>query len=150
MIGKRVVILVLVLLAMSLAIVSVASAAPGRRANLYTTMSGDREVAPGDPDGGGYFEAHINVGEQSLCYEMEVWDIEPATAAHIHNAKPGINGPVVVVLIPPLGGTSSECLYGLDKALLRNIIRHPNQYYVNVHNVDYPAGAIRDQLRVKP
>lgn len=150
MIGKRVVILVLVLLAMSLAIVSVASAAPGRRADLYTTMSGDREVAPGDPDGGGYASIHINVGQAMLCYELEVWDIDPATAAHIHAAKPGINGPVVVGFSAPSGGSSGECLYGLDKDLLRNIIRHPNQYYVNVHNATYPGGAIRDQLRIKP
>lgn len=151
MTGKRLVILLLVLLAMSLALVSVASAAPGRRADLYTTMSGDREVpGPGDPDGGGYFEAHLNVGEQSLCYEMEVWDIDPATAAHIHYGKPGVAGGVAIGLIAPAGGYSSECIYGLDKALLRDIIKHPNQYYVNVHNAGFPGGAIRDQLRVKP
>ena len=38
------------------------------------------------------------------------------------------------------------CLTGLDKNLLKAIIRNPENYYVNVHNAPFPNGAVRGQL----
>ena len=38
------------------------------------------------------------------------------------------------------------CLTGLDKNLLKDIIRNPENYYVNVHNAPFPNGAVRGQL----
>jgi hypothetical protein len=38
------------------------------------------------------------------------------------------------------------CLTGLDKNLLKAIIRDPQDYYVNVHNAPFPNGAVRSQL----
>jgi len=28
----------------------------------------------------------------------------------------------------------------------KNILQHPEQYYVNVHNAEWPGGAVRGQL----
>jgi hypothetical protein len=33
-----------------------------------------------------------------------------------------------------------------DRELLKAIASDPEDYYVNVHNADYPAGAVRGQL----
>jgi hypothetical protein len=35
---------------------------------------------------------------------------------------------------------------GVDRSLIKAIIQYPEEYYVNVHNMPYPAGALRGQL----
>ena len=57
-----------------------------------------------------------------------------------------MNGPVVVPLAPPSEGTVNACTTGVDPQLIKSIIQNPQDYYVNVHNSDFPAGAIRGQL----
>ena len=48
--------------------------------------------------------------------------------------------PVIAAYVGP------TCLTGLDKNLLKDIIRNPENYYVNVHNTPFPNGAVRGQL----
>ena len=128
----------------ALAVASLAApvvAAPG----LTASLSGANEVPPADPDGSGSVTVKINTGKGIVCYELTVSGIEPATAAHIHNAPAGVNGPVVVPLTPPTNGSSSGCVE-VVRSLAKAIATSPDQYYVNVHNVNYPAGAVRGQL----
>ncbi len=63
-----------------------------------------------------------------------------------HVGPAGVNGPVVVPLAPPSEGTVNACTTGVDPQLIKSIIQNPQDYYVNVHNSDFPAGAIRGQL----
>ena len=128
----------------SLAVASSAAAAGGGK-QLSTTLSGAEETAAADVDGSGTATLRIQASKGQVCYTLDVSDIEPATAAHIHQAPAGVNGPVVVPLTPPTEGTSSGCVEVL-LSLARDILRNPEDYYVNVHNADYPAGAVRGQL----
>lgn len=113
---------------------------------LSTTLTGAAEVpGPGDPDGSGEAVLQLNHGQSQVCFQLTVSDIAPATAAHIHVGPVGVAGPVVVGLTPPTGGSSSGCVTA-DRDLIKAIMQDPDAYYVNVHNADFPAGAVRGQL----
>ena len=89
----------------------------------------------------------INLTKRQVCFTLMVENIAPATAAHIHIAPPGEPGPVVVPLNPPpTDGSSTGCTNNVNRRLLGQIIRNPERYYVNVHNEEFPAGAVRGQL----
>ena len=113
---------------------------------LGTTLTGAAEVpGPGDPDGSGTARITVNVGQAEVCFNLSVTGIDPATAAHIHVGAAGVAGPVVVGITPPSGGSSSGCV-AADRELVKNILKNPSDYYVNVHNPAFPAGAVRGQL----
>jgi hypothetical protein len=141
-----------VFLAFALAGICIAlTSAPAHARPLHTELSGAEEVTAegvpnqGDLDGSGTFVGKLKAARGSLCYTLTVTGIAPATAAHIHVAPAGQVGPVVIALEPPTDGSSTACATASTE-LLRDIQRNPDQYYVNVHNADYPAGALRGQL----
>ena len=111
-----------------------------------TALTGAAEVpGPGDPDGSGTASITLNAGQGLVCYSLEVTGIAPATAAHIHVGSSTVAGPVVVGLMPPTSGSSSGCA-DASQELIKAIQQNPSNYYVNVHNIEYPAGALRGQL----
>ena len=114
---------------------------------LQAKLSGSAEApGPGDPDGKGKAKITLKADHQ-VCWEIKVKNITlPARAAHIHFGATGVPGPVVVTLSAPnVNGNSSGCTT-VSHELHMNLHMHPEQYYVNVHNVDYPGGAVRGQL----
>jgi hypothetical protein len=129
-----------------LAVLALASIAADGGRQFTTTLIGAAEVpGPGDPDGSGTAVITLNPGQGTVCWELTVSGIAPATAAHIHEAPVGVAGPVDVPLSPPTGGSSFGCAE-VDREEIKEIIQHPEEYYVNVHNDEYPAGALRGQL----
>jgi hypothetical protein len=113
---------------------------------LTTTLTGAAERPnPGDPDGVGSATLRVNPGQGEVCYTLKVSGIAPAAAAHIHVAPAGSAGPVVVHLNAPTDGTSSGCA-DISRALAKALIQTPENYYVNVHNAEFPGGALRGQL----
>lgn len=120
----------------------------GEGRKLTTELSGAAEVpGPADPDGSGTATIRLRPEQGEVCFELTASNIGPATAAHIHEGAKGVAGSVVVPLDPaPTGGSSSGCVSGVDTTLIRNIGQNPEQYYVNVHNEEFPDGAIRGQL----
>jgi len=131
----------MVLIIVLLVNVSTAAAGGGGGAPRVTTLSGAEEVFAGDPDGSGFASIRLNVGQATVCWEISFGGIDPPSAAHIHVAPAGVNGPVVVPLSPIAGGCTSA-----NPALIQAIIDFPEQYYVNVHNAPFPGGALRGQL----
>lgn len=143
---------------------------------LEAELDGREEVGAtraiaGDPDGRG--EAYvfgIDGDPTTLCYVLtvkKIGELDQAPgggrAAHIHRGSRGTNGPVVVNLAWPQNGQAADCLtegevlasgaaaFPVVPALGRSvtvqeILGDPNAFYVNVHNAEYPGGALRGQL----
>lgn len=113
---------------------------------LTATLTGPAEVpGPGDTDGTGTGKITLNHGQGQICYELTVSNIATANAAHIHIGGLEVAGPVVVGLDPPADGSSEGCV-NLDKDKIAAIIKDPGNYYINVHNAEFPDGAVRGQL----
>lgn len=125
-----------------------------------SVMAGDRSfettLLPGnEPDGGdtnagarGSFSMTVDYGHRELCYEMAWENLSAnATAAHIHEAVAGVNGPVVIPLsvTNTTTGSIAACIT-VDRAVLHGLLKDPAEYYVNVHTSINPGGAIRGQL----
>ena len=137
----------MILVSLAFLVVPSVAASDTAGAPRMTSLNGAEEVpGPGDPDGTGFAVIRLNVGRMRVCWDLTVTDIAPATAAHIHAAPAGVAGGIVVPLSPPTSGSSSGCRDGVDPVLIQAIVGHPDQYYVNVHNADFPAGAVRGQL----
>lgn len=113
---------------------------------LTATLTGAAEVpGPGDPDGTGSAKLTLNHGQGQICYELTVSNIATATAAHIHTGASDAAGPVLIGLDAPADGSSEGCV-NLTKDQIKAVMDNPAGYYVNVHNAEFPDGAVRGQL----
>lgn len=110
-----------------------------------TNLTGAAEVpGPGSSDGSG--EAFVDLlGGNVLCVALHVRGIDQPTAAHIHQAAPGVAGPIVVMLPTPIFNHSFGC-DSIDPTLYDQIAANPGSFYVNVHTGAFPNGALRGQL----
>jgi hypothetical protein len=152
--GRRLLLSLVLAALVALALAGAASAAKLDVADhggrpLSTELTGAAEVPPGDLDGSGMATITVNPGQEEVCWEIEAAGIElPATAAHIHVGAAGTappNNVVVTLSAPDVSGFSSGCTT-VDRALALDILKNPEDYYVNVHNEPHPTGAIRGQL----
>lgn len=111
-------------------------------------LSGAEEVPdPGDPDGTGNVTVTFNDATGEVCWDINVSNITlPSVGAHIHEGAQNVAGPVVVPFsAPDTNGAASGCTTP-DAALTDRIMGNPQNFYVNVHTSEYPAGAVRGQL----
>ncbi|GMV90832.1 MAG: hypothetical protein AMXMBFR82_06100 [Candidatus Hydrogenedentota bacterium] len=126
---------------------------PPNLVGLRALLNGANEVppavAPTDPTGVATFV--LNTDTNELIYSIEVSDItSDITLSHIHAAPAGVNGPVEVTLFS--GGLDFDSTKPLvdsvtiAPAQTADLIANPQNYYVNVHTSDFPAGEIRAQL----
>ena len=77
---------------------------------------------------------------------------DTANAAHIHRGPVGVDGPIVVGLLPiplsPGGGQANGCGESafVSRSQVAEFVADPPAFYVNVHTNDFPDGAMRGQL----
>lgn len=143
---------------------------------LEADLDGRSEVANGatnsrvvgDPNGRG--EAYvfgIDGDPFTLCYLLvSISNIDGLAmppgggrAAHIHEGASGSNGPVVANLAWPQDGQAADCLTEGERlpngalafptgepGIVRRILNNGEGFYINIHNPEFPSGAIRGQL----
>ena len=112
-------------------------------------LSGANEVPPVDSPATGQALMTLSADMSELHYRLMVNDLDGATAAHIHEAPAGSNGPVIFPLFtggpPPLeqgspaGGTLAPTISQVAALVA-------GDYYVNVHTPANPGGEIRGQV----
>ena len=153
---RRYVVLAALLLLVLGLLAGPAAAVGGRTFTL--TLSGDVGPVAGDPDGSGTARISVNPGTQTVCYEIAVAGIaepvEPGPgigAGHIHFGSVTETGDIAVDLDTDFqptadGFAASGCEEDVDRDLLVDILMNPENYYLNIHNEEFPGGALRAQL----
>ncbi|HXJ49304.1 MAG TPA: CHRD domain-containing protein [Candidatus Acidoferrum sp.] len=100
-----------------------------------------------EPNATGTAVLRILKDTATVCYRLHAANVTlPTVAAHIHKGDAGTNGPVVVPFTAPgADGNSSGCATSTPETV-NDILANPPGFYVNVHTMEHPAGAIRAQL----
>jgi hypothetical protein len=137
-------------------------AAAGKSHTYKTHLSGSAVVPAVTTTAKGMAEFQTTMDGKELKYKLEVEGIENVTAAHIHMAKKGENGPPVAGLFAGpkkegmFSGTLSEGtitdkdLVGpMEGKTVKDLIKalRAGELYVNVHTDKYPDGELRGQIK---
>jgi hypothetical protein len=157
---KRLLWLVLAVVAFGLVTATSVTASGNRTVSLTARLSGAQEVPPADPDGRGRAKVRIDVAGGEVCFDIRISDTGTPNRGHIHEGAAGVNGPIVIPFFelrpqdaPATDprhdkledGRLRDCV-SADPALLTRIVENPDGFYVNVHNTRFPGGSLRCQL----
>lgn len=102
----------------------------------------------GDLDAVGFATITIDTATDEVCVDAAISNVDDLTFAHIHRGVAGVNGPVVVDFMYAGTPTFNKCVPG--GAVADEIAANPLSFYMNTHNVAFPAGAARGQLEPLP
>ena len=105
------------------------------------------DVDAGEPGGHGFFTYSIEGTE--FCWTLSWQNIGTPTAAHIHVGGRQVAGDVVIPLddVDVPGPLDPSGCRTISADLAADITEDPGAFYVNVHNAEFPPGAIRGQLK---
>jgi hypothetical protein len=150
--------LILAALALMALLLYAGPAAADNEVKFTTTLTAVDPVTgavTGDPDGRGKAEFTLDLDEGTICYEIEVEGIGEPTepmpgigSAHIHFLA---TGGIAVSLEADFEQDQAdefkaEGCVPVDSALLSAIAENPEDFYVNIHNVEFPGGALAGLL----
>lgn len=110
-------------------------------------LSGAQEVPSTASAGTGAAYAFLDAGETQITVFLSFSGLTTAaTAAHIHEASAGANGPALFSLSPPAAtaGEITPLVIALSAAQVTSLKN--GSFYVNVHTSTFPGGEIRAQL----
>lgn len=114
------------------------------KAHVFTvSMKGANEVPKGAPNGSATAVITIKTSKQVCWAFTNLKNVTAPKVDHIHQGPAGASGSIVI----PLGTAykPSGCVPA-SATVLSQIESKPSGFYVNIHNVAYPQGAVRGQL----
>lgn len=123
--------------------------------HFSAAMSGRNEVGtPGGPTAGdpnGSAKSEVEIEGDLVTFSFTWKKIQTPTMAHIHTGAAGVNGDVKVPLftsaMPETTNGAAGVVSVSDPGLVAAIKAHPADFYVNLHTAQFPAGAVRGQLK---
>lgn len=121
------------------------NATPSTTVQLQATLNGQQEVPATPSVATGTMTGSFDKETRLLTYTVTYQGITPS-AGHIHQAAPGVNGPIIVpfssVVASPVTGTATLSEDNAAKLLA-------GETYTNLHTPAFPGGEIRGNITVK-
>jgi hypothetical protein len=115
----------------------------------FAVATGANEFpGPGDTDALGM--AVFTLSGTTLTYNALEQNMAAPNASHIHRGAPGVAGPVVITLANSYPGDRATGTATVPQTLLEEILGNPTGFYFNIHNGDFPNGAVRGQVVTQP
>ncbi len=90
--------------------------------------------------------------QKKVCFTLEAQEARLGRRrTHPQGQVRDVSGPVKLTLFEDENGLDGNgayegCVKKVNKKLVKKIASSPEKFYVNIHTVDYPDGAVRGQL----
>jgi len=152
------------ILALVAAVVALPAMSAFGQATFLLNMNGHKEFVSGQPDkgdpdatgigsitlnpgsGGNTGSATVNLTLSNIDFPLSLW--------HIHTGAANTQGGVLIDFGNPEtyrnGNIISGTVPNLSTTNIQNVLANPSNFYLNIHNGPFGAGAIRDQLGTVP
>ncbi|MEO8349407.1 MAG: CHRD domain-containing protein [Acidobacteriota bacterium] len=131
----------------ALLLVVAAGCASAPRGSVYCTEL--RGAGPGsdaiDPEARG--SARLTIEGTTIRFRIRTENLGKVVATHLHAGAAGVNGPMAHELNPGFTGELLEGSTTVTPEIAAAVVADPSRYYVKLHSLKFPGGAIRGQLR---
>lgn len=103
----------------------------------------------GDDDGlAALHVTSIEAAKGKLCFKASWTRLGAVTGLYVYEGPQGATGKQVAKLLGPTTGTAaSTCATGIATTILGKIEANPTAYFAAITTSEYPAGAVRGQLK---
>jgi hypothetical protein len=133
------------------AFAGISSGGPGAGGSGFRAKV-DLDVAEGDLDGSGKAKLSLDPRRGVICFEIEVKDLDPVVAVHIHAGEVGqANEDLLLADLDFANQGLTGCARAgrhLVESILDNLDSEsdPLQFYLHVHSAGFSTGAVRGQI----
>jgi len=107
-----------------------------------------RGAGPGsdalDPEATG--SARLEIEGTTIRFRIRTENLGKVVATHLHAGAAGVNGPMAHELNPGFIGELLEGSTSVAPDIAAAVVHDPTRYYVKLHSLKFPGGAIRGQL----